>query len=57
MRESRRKNFKEPRPEFEEKRYDDPRFGQRTMYLNKTEVPSIFSYMEPGKGQNGEHQN
>jgi len=33
----------------------DSRFGLRKFPQN-LEVPSVFSYSNPGRGQNGEHQ-
>jgi len=33
----------------------DSRFGLRK-FVGNPEQPSIFSYSNPGKGQNGEHQ-
>ena len=34
----------------------DSRFGLRKRFMNDNELPSIFTYGSPGKGQNGEHQ-
>jgi hypothetical protein len=36
---------------------NDSRFGIRKVYLNTTEVPSIFVYPTKGKGANGESSN
>jgi hypothetical protein len=35
----------------------DSRFGLRRMFLNPNEKPSVWTYENPGKGVNGEHQN
>lgn len=36
---------------------NDSRFGIRRLFLNKQERPRIAMYTNPGRGQNGEHQN
>jgi hypothetical protein len=35
----------------------DSRFGIRRLFVNSQERPRIATYSEPGRGQNGEHQN
>jgi hypothetical protein len=36
---------------------NDSRFGIRRIFINKQERPRIGTYMNPGRGQNGESQN
>jgi len=37
--------------------FKDSRFGIRRLFINEQERPRIATYMGPGKGPNGEHQN
>jgi len=36
---------------------NDSRFGIRRLFLTKQERPRIATYMNAGRGPNGEHQN
>lgn len=49
----RKSHLKMPKP----KTVKDSRFGIRKLYFNDMEKPRVFSYMNAGRGPNGEHQN
>jgi len=53
----RKAEFKEGKLINDEPKIVDSRFGIRPRYASPNELPSIFSYTQPGKGVQGEHQN
>jgi hypothetical protein len=53
--EERSKEFNKPLAKPVEVR--DSRFGIHRMFFESQERPRIATYMNPGKGPNGEHQN
>ena len=52
---SRKKSFKEGQPIHGQVR--DSRFQLRKDKKNPENIPTVFTYANPGRGQNGEHQN